>query len=446
HKMPLTYSKQPFVSNKEATKGRYSKAPTGFKIGHSKKRKESSSAIDSNPSQPLVSTHVDTGIHKEDQQATGGITSLKVTSKARANPQLSSGMSTFKINEPIYLTSSIIHSESSSGNDASAAEANPGICSPSDFVPQQQGMNEGTKNTLYDHLFAGNDASTAEADPGICSPSDFVPQKQGTKLGAQSGHKKPLTYSKQPFVSNKEATKGRLPVKQEPTLSSVVVPTYMLLQTKPNLLVNDWKLSPHSLSHKKGPTQLLVKLRKKPPAQPSWKILLRLSLVSEDTSSTKRLLLNRGGAYKERQGKKALSSEEAIKESTESDSDDDETHLSEFMVESYRIKKVKKFDFVTKDGKHIHLTEEQINQQKKIEEEAKAEAAKRDSEDFVTIEDFRDFSNTMVYTVQEIFFRLHQGPRLDDHARTFSFLLLAEINKRNLNPLKQMRVIEQLRQ
>ncbi|GJR97552.1 hypothetical protein Tco_0269726 [Tanacetum coccineum] len=38
------------------------------------------------------------------------------------------------------------------------------------------------------------------------------------------------------------------------------------------------------------------------------------------------------------------------------------------------------------------------------------------------------------------------GPRLDDHARTFSSLLLAEIDKRNLNPLKQMRVIKQLRQ
>ncbi|GJY21605.1 hypothetical protein Tco_0394171 [Tanacetum coccineum] len=37
-------------------------------------------------------------------------------------------------------------------------------------------------------------------------------------------------------------------------------------------------------------------------------------------------------------------------------------------------------------------------------------------------------------------------PGLDDHARTFSSLLLAEIDKRNLNPLKQMRVIEQLRQ
>ncbi|GJZ66923.1 hypothetical protein Tco_0630163 [Tanacetum coccineum] len=38
------------------------------------------------------------------------------------------------------------------------------------------------------------------------------------------------------------------------------------------------------------------------------------------------------------------------------------------------------------------------------------------------------------------------GPGLDDHARTFGSLLLAEVDKRNLNPLKQMRVIEQLRQ
>ncbi|GJT57799.1 hypothetical protein Tco_0992853 [Tanacetum coccineum] len=33
---------------------------------------------------------------------------------------------------------------------------------------------------------------------------------------------------------------------------------------------------------------------------------------------------------------------------------------------------------------------------------------------------------------------------LDNHARTFSSLLVAEIDKRNLNPLKQMRVIEHL--
>ncbi|GJT97822.1 hypothetical protein Tco_1093340 [Tanacetum coccineum] len=46
----------------------------------------------------------------------------------------------------------------------------------------------------------------------------------------------------------------------------------------------------------------------------------------------------------------------------------------------------------------------------------------------------------------ELFFRHHQGPGIDDHARTFSSLLLAEIDKRNLNPLKKIRVIEQLRQ
>ncbi|GJY77461.1 hypothetical protein Tco_0482577 [Tanacetum coccineum] len=37
---------------------------------------------------------------------------------------------------------------------ASITKANPGNSANSDFVPQQQGMNEGTKNTSYDHLFA----------------------------------------------------------------------------------------------------------------------------------------------------------------------------------------------------------------------------------------------------------------------------------------------------
>ncbi|GKF30038.1 hypothetical protein Tco_0096380, partial [Tanacetum coccineum] len=58
----------------------------------------------------------------------------------------------------------------------------------------------------------------------------------------------------------------------------------------------------------------------------------------------------------------------------------------------------------------------------------------------------KDISNTMMYIVQEIFFRCHQGFGLDDHARTFSSLLLAKVDKRNLNPLKHLRVIEQPRQ
>nr|GFD51275.1 hypothetical protein [Tanacetum cinerariifolium] len=46
--------------------------------------------MDSNPIQPLASTLVVVELHKETQQATGGLTSLGVTSKEGANPQHSS--------------------------------------------------------------------------------------------------------------------------------------------------------------------------------------------------------------------------------------------------------------------------------------------------------------------------------------------------------------------
>ncbi|GJX71962.1 hypothetical protein Tco_0309133 [Tanacetum coccineum] len=131
------------MSSKEVTKSGSSKAPTGSKTSQLKRKKESSSAMDSNPIQTSASTPVVAEMHKEDQQATSGPTSLGVTSEARANPQLSCGMSTFNLNEPIYLASFIIHSESASGNDASAvskAKADPGKSAPSDFVPQQQGL------------------------------------------------------------------------------------------------------------------------------------------------------------------------------------------------------------------------------------------------------------------------------------------------------------------
>ncbi|GJW34373.1 hypothetical protein Tco_0054405 [Tanacetum coccineum] len=155
HKKLSTSSKQPFVSSKEATKCGSSKEPTSFKTGHSKKRKESSSVMDSNPSQPLVSTPVDTGMHKEDHQETSGPTSLRVTSEARANPQLSSGMSEFNLSEPIFSASFIIHSESALGNDASVvstAEANPRKSAPSTdphvLANQTKYVSEGLKTIL----------------------------------------------------------------------------------------------------------------------------------------------------------------------------------------------------------------------------------------------------------------------------------------------------------
>ncbi|GKD86963.1 hypothetical protein Tco_1358117 [Tanacetum coccineum] len=164
HKKLSTSSKQPSMSSKEETKGRSSKAPTSSKTGHSKKIKESSSAMDSNPIHPPVSTPMDTGVHKEDQQATGGPTSLGVT------------------------TSFIIHTESASGNGASAAsiaEADLRKSAPSDFVPQQQGMNEGTKNTSYDHLFAGtNPHVLADQSKSVSEGLETVLTQPKTGKGA----------------------------------------------------------------------------------------------------------------------------------------------------------------------------------------------------------------------------------------------------------------------
>nr|GEX13456.1 hypothetical protein [Tanacetum cinerariifolium] len=231
----------------------------------------------------------------------------------------------------------------------------------------------------------------------------------------------------------------------------------------------------------------------------------------------------------------SLTSQETEKESIDTNSDDDETYVTGSMSESSRIKKVKKFNFVTEDGKHIHLTKEQINQQKKIKEEAKAKAAKHESEvrkeklvdilgpkvvnkyyndklqydryydkmlnrkqnqksicsrmDYIHItkaeldinmdiplskqdplDKLNDLANKKRKHADDIHYYLKEnkklkssvqyedhlagivlnelvfGPGLDDHARTISSLLPAEIDKRNLNPLKQMRTIEQPRQ
>ncbi|GKE96026.1 hypothetical protein Tco_1580881 [Tanacetum coccineum] len=232
---------------------------------------------------------------------------------------------------------------------------------------------------------------------------------------------------------------------------------------------------------------------------------------------------------KKDKGKKAMSPKDAEEVSTESESDDETTHVLGFMVESSKKKEMKKFDFVTESGEHVHFTKEQTSAQKKIKEEVKAKAVIRESETrkeelidllgpevgSITLkvyreddtseiihefkasdlhlaelridldkplseqdplnrlndltnkkrkhaDDIHDFfrankrlksssqyknhpAGTMLNKPVLGMIRLNQYPGLDDHARTFSSLLLAKIDKRNLNPLKQIRVIEQPR-
>ncbi|GJT73711.1 hypothetical protein Tco_1032997, partial [Tanacetum coccineum] len=59
---------------------------------------------------------------------------------------------------------------------------------------------------------------------------------------------------------------------------------------------------------------------------------------------------------------------------------DDIVNLTGSKVESSRNKELKKFDFITENGDHIHLTKEQIKTLKKIKESTKAEAAKHEVE------------------------------------------------------------------
>nr|GEW38326.1 hypothetical protein [Tanacetum cinerariifolium] len=71
-----------------------------------------------------------------------------------------------------------------------------------------------------------------------------------------------------------------------------------------------------------------------------------------------------------------MSSKDAKEKSTKCDFDDETTHVPGSKVESFKKNKLKRFEFVTEVGEHVHLTKEQISTQKKIKEEAKAKAAK----------------------------------------------------------------------
>ncbi|GJY17157.1 putative reverse transcriptase domain-containing protein [Tanacetum coccineum] len=97
-------------------------------------------------------------------------------------------------------------------------------------------------------------------------------------------------------------------------------------------------------------------------------------------TSTKGSSQHEGEHIKKDKGKKVMSSKDAEEVSTKSDSDDETTHVPSSMVESSKKKELKKFDFVTESGEHVYLTKEHITAQKKIEEEAKVEAARHEGE------------------------------------------------------------------
>ncbi|GJT73852.1 hypothetical protein Tco_1033138 [Tanacetum coccineum] len=201
-------TKQNPVSKLEATKSKPpSKEAAEIPTCHFKRKKESSSAMDSNPSEPSASTPVVAELYKEAHQATGDPKSLGVTSEKGAHLQLSSGMSALNFNKPIFLASFIIHSESASGRDVSVdstAEADLGNSAPHDSIPQQEGRDEGTKNYSLDHRFAGTDPNVlGDKTKSVSEGLETVHATPETRKGAMCKEIKLEDLSK--LVQNDQA-------------------------------------------------------------------------------------------------------------------------------------------------------------------------------------------------------------------------------------------------
>ncbi|GJZ83237.1 hypothetical protein Tco_0648410 [Tanacetum coccineum] len=131
--MPVE-SKAPTTSSKTVMKTEASKSKTV----QSDKETQPISVKDKSPSHPSAFTLVVGEMHKEAQQAASGLTSLGATSEEGSHPQLSSGCD---------------------ASSDSIAEADPEISAPIDFLPKQQGIDEGTQNYSLDHIFARTNPS-----------------------------------------------------------------------------------------------------------------------------------------------------------------------------------------------------------------------------------------------------------------------------------------------
>nr|GEU89404.1 hypothetical protein [Tanacetum cinerariifolium] len=421
--------------------------------------------MDSNPSRPSVSTHVDTEMHKEDQQATVGPTSLGVTSEERANPQFSNGQ-TKSISDglEIVLTQPTTTEKGASfttiHGDKEEASSTIKLEDLAKLVSQIQPSFKDLDSPEDDHVVivdeSDEDKPNAKTKDTLLHRS-LSPSLLTTDLKDLRSKFNELTKEIKGLKTQVHELEIKLPneLKEIPTkLKDFTKTATSLTSQVAKLKTLQWELLEEFLS-------LPAKVES---AQAKLKTLdALLSLLLNVTKA-----LNK---FAERRLRKRM-----LKVT------DEEAYITGSMVKSSKEKKLKKFDFVTEDGRHIYLSEEQINNQKKLEEEAKAIAAKGEvrkaelidllgpedpldklnnlankkrkhvddihdyvkqpkrlshQQDFVTIEDLNDFSNAMLYTVQEIFFKKqHQGTGVDDHARTFNSLLLVEVDKRNLNPLK----------
>nr|GEU99746.1 hypothetical protein [Tanacetum cinerariifolium] len=386
--------------------------------------------------------------------------------------------------------------EATKGCDAlgdSTVEVDLGIYAPNDIIPQQQGMDEGTKNNLFDHIFAGKEASDIaknietefQKEIKLEDLSRLV-QDQKIELEKNKFEAEVAFVIAQPSYPNVAYLTELLVKSLQPELLKILsthyfhssLPTELKeLPSKFNDLTEeverlkkhvheleiklpgDLKEIPNKLetftSIVKSITTQITKLKTlqwKLPAEflsvPTQvetvqakiktldallsflnKVTKALNKFAQAITSKSKITKDSSGEHiKKDKGKKAMSSKDAKEEGSDSKSDDI-IHLT-----GSRAHKRLKSSVQYEDHPVGTVLNEPVLGMIMFNSYHR--------QDFIIIKDFGDFPNEMTYTVQEIFLILHQGPGLDDHARTFRSLLLVEIDKRNLNPLKQMTIIE----
>ncbi|GJS63878.1 hypothetical protein Tco_0678442 [Tanacetum coccineum] len=336
---------------------------------------------------PLKAPKTSSKAEKKDQQATGGPISLGVTGEG-AHSQLNSGMSASIHFKPIYVASTFIHIESASGHDASTdftTEVDLGKSTPNDSISKQQGMDKGTQNYSLDHISIGT------------NPSGFVDKTKSARDGLKSAHTKTDLDSPkddEPIIiqdgsdeedhaekvqpeepkETKDASATHPPSPKSIQIQELTNQVLLLHSQKSKLKEEKTKVEDEAKI--KTFDALLSLLNKVTEALNKY--AQAIEFVSKKTGDTSVPSAGQAGSYPAEGEKNTKQDVEEKK--TKSDSDDDTINLTGLIGKSSKKKKLKKFDFVTKQGDHVHFTEEQIKEQKRIEESIKADIAKQEVE------------------------------------------------------------------
>ncbi|GJT51577.1 hypothetical protein Tco_0977734, partial [Tanacetum coccineum] len=355
-------------------------------------------------------------------------TTKVATNEARANPQLSSGMLAFNLNEPIYSASFIIYFEYASRNDASVAsitKADPVSSAPRASLVASQ-IEEETSSTIKledleklvsrvqpsfkdldspedDHVIVVNDSDKDKDDEVHAIKNS---QKYKLKLKRNKAEAKAALFKAQLSFPNVEQLKELLVKSLKTKFSNI--------------------LSAHDFS-----SSLTTELN---------------DLPSKFNDLTKEEEAKAEAAKRESEVRKEelidLLGQEVVNKK-----DGTSEIIPNFKASDLHLGKWREVmkDIPLRKDDPLDILNDLANKKRKhaddIHDYFKANKRLKSSFQY----EYHLPGIVLNEPILEIFFKLYQGPRLDDHARTFSSLLLVEINKRNLNPLKQMGVIEQLR-